>query len=419
MTSTQRATWWWVVGGCIAARLAIPLAALAAEGTALPGFPAFHYGPPSGDAYGYHAAAREIVAAVSRLVLPLFAVAAFGALLAFGAARRRVSTGLIVGLVAVLVSLATTLVVLEMKPAGAPVIGWPLLWALGLLPLRLLQPGLGPDAAFAVGFLLSLLAIAATVVAVAFAGFWSSGERRVGLVAAALFALWPFVPGLVVGERAWENGTWFVDVGLHLYTEPLSTALVVGAVALLLRPAAGDLTMLAIGLALGFATVVKLSDGVIAVGLIGVLLVARRWRQALLVSLGGFVALPVLIAYWGKGYVATYGGSISASDRPWSLQYVEAAWGDSLLFSPLLIALLVVPAVVGTIALRTMFDRAIVVVPVVVTVITYSVYYVTALHPRFLYVALPLVLVLDSAGVVGVIGRARGRQRHSSTPRVT
>ena len=238
------------------------------------------------------------------------------------------------------------------------------------------------------------------------------------MLAAALFALWPFVPGLFVGERGWENGTWFVDVGLHLYTESLSTALVVGAVALLLRPAAGDVTILTVGLALGLATVVKLSDGVIAAGLIGVLLVARHWRQALLVTLGGSVAVPVLLAYWGKGYVATYAGSISASDRPWSLDYVEAAWGDSLLFSPLLIALLVVPAVVGAIALRTMFDRAIVVVPVVVTVLTYSVYYVTALHPRFLYVALPLVLVLDSAGVVGVIDRARGQQRETSTARI-
>ncbi len=408
MSSSRISVWAWVIGGCVAIRLAIPLAALVAEGTALPGLPRFRYGPLYGDANGYYAAAREIIAAALRVAPQISVVGVLGAGLLYVGVRRRASPASLAVLIAAIPATAATLVVVEMRPAGAPVVGWPLLWASALAPLRLLDPGFGPDAAFVVGVGLSFLAVAATVVAVAYVGLWSTGKRTVGLLAAVLFALWPFVPGLVVGERGWENGSWFVDVGLHLYTEPVSTALVVGAVALLLRPEAGDLSAAIAGLALGFATVVKLSDGVIAVGLVGVLLLARHRRQALLVTVGGLVSVPLLLAYWNKGYVATYDGSISASDRPWSLDYIGTAWGDSTLFSPLLVTLLVVPAVLGAVLLRTMFARAILVVPIVLTVATYSVYYVTALHPRFFYVVLPLVLVLDASAAVGVARRFRG-----------
>jgi hypothetical protein len=37
----------------------------------------------------------------------------------------------------------------------------------------------------------------------------------------------------------------------------------------------------------------------------------------------------------------------------------------------------------------------------------YSVYQYTALHPRFFYVVLPQVLVLDAAGAVWIVCRAR------------
>ena len=279
--------WWWVIGGCVAVRLAFPLAALAAEGTRLPGLPRFQYGPLYGDANGYYAAARELIAAASRVALPLLALALLGGALLYGLVRRASSPVVSALVAAALPAAAATVLVLEMRPAGAPVVGWPLLWALGLAPLRAVDPGFGGDAAFVVGVGISLAAVAATVVAAAYVALWASGRRSVGMLSAALFALWPLVPGLVVGDGAWENGSWFVDVGLHLYTEPLSTALVVGAVALLLRPAATDLTIVMAGSFLGYATVVKLSDGLIAVGLTGVLLAAGRRRHAALATAAG------------------------------------------------------------------------------------------------------------------------------------
>src|SRR5207244_143793 len=109
--------------------------------------------------------------------------------------------------------------------ARALVSAWRSLGAAGLALLAL---------AVAAGLALSLLANAATVVATAYAGLHASGRRSVALLAGALFALWPLLVAGIAGTRSWGNGTWEVEAGLHLYTEPLSTALVAVAVALVL-----------------------------------------------------------------------------------------------------------------------------------------------------------------------------------------
>ena len=231
--AAARSRWWWFLAACVGVRVAIPLAALAAEGHALPGLPAYDYGPFYGDANGYYATARELISAAGRGAAPLFVVLVAGAVVAWLARRRFGLRSWVMVLVAgAVVSAATVVLVLIMHPPGEPTIGWPLLWAIPLAPLRIV--GLDPDVAFAFGLLLSLVAIGLTVVATGFLGYWASGRRSVGMLAAGLFTIWPFVPGLVVGSQGWDNGTWNVDTGLHLYTEPLSTALVVGALALLL-----------------------------------------------------------------------------------------------------------------------------------------------------------------------------------------
>jgi hypothetical protein len=67
-------------------------------------------------------------------------------------------------------------------------------------------------------------------------------------------------------------------------------------------------------------------------------------------------------------------------------------------------------------------------VPIGLTVITYSLYQWTPIHPRFFYVVLPLVLVLDAAGIGalqswlgGALGTIRSRsvreQGHRETSR--
>ncbi|MDQ3821879.1 MAG: hypothetical protein M3321_01395, partial [Actinomycetota bacterium] len=50
------------VGALAAVRVAIPLAALAASGRALPGLPRYEYDGLTGDATGFYAATREFIA---------------------------------------------------------------------------------------------------------------------------------------------------------------------------------------------------------------------------------------------------------------------------------------------------------------------------------------------------------------------
>ena len=219
------ASWWPALAALVGVRLAIPLVALAASGRDLPGLPRYTYAPLNGDAFGYHAAAREAISAAGRLS-PVLLLVLVGAHRRRGVYLRRTwsTPRRWLGLLAAGGRARTRRRDRRERaePPGAPVVGWPLLWALPLAPYRLVadppSTSRSPPA-----FVLSLLAIAVTVVATAYIGLYASGRRWVGLVAAALYTAWPFIARAAAGESAWENGQWHVDVGLHLYTEPLST----------------------------------------------------------------------------------------------------------------------------------------------------------------------------------------------------
>jgi hypothetical protein len=403
----------------VGVRLGIPFAALAASGERIPGLPSYTYRPLNGDAFGFLDAVRGLYAAVPRVhpaVLALLALVVVAAVLA--AVRlwstRPAQRWLWVLLPAGALSTAVAVVISEMDPPGAAVIGWSLVWAVPLAPVRAVAGSIDPDAAFVAGLALSLAAVAATVVATAYAGLYATGRRSVGIAAAALFAVWPLVTRPLAGQGAWENGQWNIDVGLHLYSEPLSTCLVAAAIALVLRPVSGPLGLAVAGLLLGYATVVKLSDGVVAVALVAVLAVSRGVRIAVPVALGGAVSIPLVAAYWPKGYVAMFDGATAAVDRPWAIDYASRNWSDSLLFTPALIAVLLPLAAVGVAALPSWYVRATLLLPVAVTALLYSFYYVTFLHPRFLYVTLPPLFVLEAAGGAAVVDALRhARRRHA------
>ena len=224
--------------------MAIPVVTLAASGHDLPALPPYEYEPLNGDATGFYAEARELISAAFG---PAGAAAALIVAVGGWAAWRLRPRWTAIAVAALTVSLAASALVLATEPAGAAVVGWPLLWAIPLLPLRVVGV-LDPDVAFAVGFAdlarrerghrrrdRATRAVSAT------------GRRGVGLAAAALFALWPLLTRPLAGPSAWENGQWNVDVGLHLYTEPLSTALVAVALALLLAPRLDELRLALVG----------------------------------------------------------------------------------------------------------------------------------------------------------------------------
>lgn len=409
----RRDRWVTAVLGLAALRALVPLAALAASGHQLPGLPLYRYEPLNGDANGFYTASRELISAGTRVPRPLAGVLVL--LLAASAVaavvlwrRLPAQRWLAVAVPSLALSLAVSAAIHEMSPPGSAVFGWSLVWAVPMLPFRAAGV-LDPDVAFALGLVLSLACVAVTTVAVAVIGLLATGRRSVGLLAAALWTLWPFLPALVVGDRAWENGQWNVDVGLHLYTEPLSTALVAVTVALLLVRQPTTSTTGIAGLLAGFATLVKLSNGLIAVVVLPVILLRHGRRRALSYAACALVSLPMVVAYWPKGYVGQFDGQIAAVDHPFALDYAWRSWRDSLVFSPRMLLVLLPLALLGVIAVRGRAARALLVLPVVVTAAFYSFYYVTALHPRFLYVTLPLLLTLEAAGAVSLAGRLRRR----------
>ena len=181
-----RRRWLLVLAVLAGVRLAIPLVTLAFSGHALPGLPAYRYHPLNGDSFGFYAATREFISSLGRVNKPLL-------LLAVRARRRRngcrnsplaaiarppVDRGLVAGR---RVSLAVTLPIHQMHPPGAAVFGWPLIWALPLIPIRAVGLGPTPNVAFVVGLVLTLAALAVTVIATAYVGLYATGRRSVGL----------------------------------------------------------------------------------------------------------------------------------------------------------------------------------------------------------------------------------------------
>jgi hypothetical protein len=376
----------------VAVRLAIPLVVLAAAGHDLPGLPAYDYAPLNGDSFGFYAEARELISAA-------LGPAGLAALVLLGAgaylSRRWWPRWYAVAAGALALALAASALVLATSPAGAAVVGWPLVWAVPLAPFRLVG-ALDPDVAFVVGFALSLAANAVTVVATAYIGLRASGRAAVGYGAAALFAVWPLLTRPLAGRSAWENGQWNVDTGLHLYTEPLSTALVAVALALLLSPRLDELRLAFAGALLGYATVVRVSNGLFAAVAVVLLVVRIGWRRTLPFAAVGAAFTPLVAAYWPKGYP-------KIPDRPgFSLDQAGRTWSDSLIFEPRVLLILLPFAILGLFVLPRW--RALLLAAVIATnALFYAFYEHTHLHPRFLYVALPALFVLQAAGVARVV----------------
>ncbi len=399
-----------LVAALAVVRVAVPLVALAASGSKLPGLPRYDYVPTTGDGSGFYAATREFLASWGRLPLAVLLVLVVfvtvgAAALVWARSKRALALEWLVVLAATGFALVVAAAVTQMNPPGAAVFGWPFVWSLPMLPYRALGFPLDADIAFGFGLALSLLANVVTVLATAFAGLFATGRRSVGLLAASVFAFWPLLVGLVGGARAWGNGTWTIDAGLAMYTEPLSTALVTVALALLLAPRPTPLRLAVAGVVLGLAIAVKLSNVIVAV-LALVLLAMRLGRTRVLPYLAGVVSsAPVLAAYWPKGYT---GETDLLPRHPFSVDYVIRNWRDSLLFGPRTLLVLVPLALLGWLALRSSWPRLLLAVWVLGNAVLYSSYRVTPDHPRFLFASLPAVFVLWSAGVGTVALRVRG-----------
>jgi hypothetical protein len=286
-----------------------------------------------------------------------------------------------------------------MKPTGAAVFGWPLVWALPMLPYRALGFGLSKHVAWDVGTALSLLFVALTVVAVAHLGRNATGRRWVGLLAAACWTAWPLLVGLIAGRQAWANNQWDVDVGLHNYSEPLSTLLVTSGAAFVLSPRLTPLRLALGGCALSVATCVKVSNGLLAGAALLVVFLRGRLSDALPYLAGALAFAPVVLVYWPLSYPKLYGNPEAWPRDAFDPAHVVSSWTDSSIFTPHTLAIIVPLAAIGVAGVLRPWPLALVLAFLLLNPVFYSFYANTAQHPRFLYASLPELFVLWAAGV--------------------
>jgi hypothetical protein len=399
-------SWWSALALLVAVRLAIPLTAYADRGSKLPGIPTFTrpaaFGGLRGDATGFYEGAREFMAAWGRMPRALFGldvlfVLAAAVVLVVLWRRRRDLHPWLVPAALFAAGLAICVDIHYMKATGAAVFGWPLAWALTLLPLRA-AGRLTPSSAWDAGTALSLVFVALTVVAVAYLGRNATGRRWAGVLAAAFWTAWPLLVGVIAGHHAWANDQWNIDVGLHNYDEPLSTLLVTGAAALLVSPRMTPMRLALAGCALSFATSVKVSNAVIA-GVALVILLLRYRRAALPYLAGALAFAPVVLVYWPISYPKLYGNPHSWPHDAFDVGYVVSSWTHSSIFTPHVLAIVIPLAVVGAFALARPWTLALVLAFLLVNPVFYSFFANTAEHPRFLYASLPELFVLWAAGV--------------------
>jgi hypothetical protein len=311
----------------------------------------------------------------------------------------------LVPLALLVVALAICVDVNWMKATGAAVFGWPLVWGVVMLPYRALGYSLDESLAWDIGFALSLVWVALTVVAVAYLGRNASGRRSIGLLAAAFWTLWPLLVGVLAGHHAWANDQWNVDVGLHLYDEPLSTLLVTTGAALVLSPRLTRLRLAVAGCALSVATCVKISNALLAAAALIVVFLRGRSRDALPYLAGALAFAPVVLVYWPLSYPTLYANPQSWPRDPFDIGHVVSSWTQSSMFTPRTLAIVLPLAIVGAFAVRRPWAVALVLAFLLINPVFYSFYANTAQHPRFLYASLPELFVLWAAGTAVLLER--------------
>jgi hypothetical protein len=406
--------WWGPIGLLAAIRVAIPLAAYADAGSGLPGLPPFTRSPRdgglTGDATGFYAATREFMAAwgrMPRLVLAADVLLALVAAIAIVLLWRRKPAWRpwLVPAALCAFGLVVCVDVHWMKPSGAAVFGWPLLWSLPMLAYRGLGVGLSKHVAWDFGVALSLLCVALTVVAVAHLGRNASGRRFVGVLASAFWTFWPLFVGLIAGHHAWMNGQWEVDVGLHNYSEPLSTLLVTCGAALALSPRLTHMRLALAGCALSAATLVKLSNALLAAAVLLIVFARGRTRETLPYLAGALALAPLVAFYWPISYPKLFDNRQSWPSDPFDPAHVVSSWTHSSIFTPHSLAIIVPLAAIGVVGLLRPWQLALVLALLLINPVFYSFYANTAQHPRFLYASLPELFVLWASGIE-VIRRA-------------
>jgi hypothetical protein len=400
----------WLVWLCAlaAVRAAIPLVALAFGGL-LPGFPAYSYEGPQGDASGYIATARAIISAGASPLLPVLLVVAVAALLGARWAWRRYPRDRhwVIAAGAAVAFCLLAVVILKIPgqaPSGA--IGWPLLLSLPLVPFRVIG-WINDDVAVGVGIALAIVANTVTIFATAFIGERVTGSRRTGVAAAALFTFWPFLTWMLLGDRTWANGAWTVDAGLAVYSEPVSTACVAAGIALAVVRGRPPWAPVAAGITLGYAVAVRPTNIVFAAAAAILFAWERDWRSLGRFVVGGLTVVPIVLAFLPKKSGYDLNLARQAGTPLWSNDYLVSTFTTSSVWRPELLVVLLPFVAVGVVASRSRPVALMLLTGAFANAAIYAFFFATWEHPRYLQAGLPALLVLWTAGVAYLVDHVR------------
>jgi hypothetical protein len=168
------------------------------------------------------------------------------------------------------------------------------------------------------------------------------------------------------------------------------------------------------GCALSAATLVKLSNALLAAAALVVVFLHGRWREALPYVAGALALAPLVLVYWPLSYPKLFNNPQSWPRDPFDPAHVVSTWTHSSIFTPHTLAIVAPLAVVGAFAVKRPWALTLVLSFLLLNPIFYSFYANTAQHPRFLYASLPELFVLW-AGAVAVVADAVARRWPSRT----
>jgi hypothetical protein len=163
------------------------------------------------------------------------------------------------------------------------------------------------------------------------------------------------------------------------------------------------------GCALGAATLVKLSNALLAAAALAVVFLRGRTRDALPYLAGALALAPLVAVYWPISYPKLFNNPQSWPRDPFDAGHIVSSWTHSSIFTPHTLAIVVPLAAIGIAGIVRPWALALVLAFLLINPVFYSFYANTAQHPRFLYASLPELFVLWAAGIAVLVRAAHAQ----------
>jgi hypothetical protein len=153
------------------------------------------------------------------------------------------------------------------------------------------------------------------------------------------------------------------------------------------------------GCAASAATLVKLSNALLAAAALVIVFLRVRKRDAMPYLAGALALAPLVLVYWPLSYPKLFDNPQSWPRDPFDPAHIASSWTHSSIFTPHTLAIVAPLALIGVAAILRPWQLALVLAFLLINPIFYSFYANTAQHPRFLYASLPELFVLWAGGI--------------------